>query len=205
MEHFIVEEISRYGYQAIFGLMVLESAGIPIPSEAIMGFGGALTTGFIIAGVNGHLNFWAVAIAGAVGNLVGAIIAYLIGRTGGRAIVERYGKYFLIRPHDLDKSEAFFNKRGNLAVLVGRILPVVRTYISFPAGIAEMPIYRFGLFTLLGSLPWTIGLAYIGRTLAVNWSSLAKAATPISVVFALALIAFIVRWYLKRRTFLRQI
>ncbi|MHB1865354.1 MAG: DedA family protein [Candidatus Saccharimonadales bacterium] len=199
MEHFIVSEISKHGYLAIFGLMTIESACIPIPSEAVMGFGGALTAGVAIAGVTSHLNILAVALLGALGNLLGSLIAYVVGRTGGRALVEHWGKYILIRHHDLDKSEAFFNKHGDIAVLIGRILPVVRTFISLPAGVAEMPLAKFILFTLLGSLPWTFGLAFAGRALASNWQSVSNAATPISILFGLLIVAWIVRWYLKRR------
>lgn len=199
MEHFIVSEISKHGYLAIFLLMTLESACIPVPSEAVMGFAGALTTGLTIAGVSAHLNFWAVVLLGAFGNLLGSLIAYVVGRTGGRALVERYGKYVFIRHHDLDKAEAFFAKHGDSAVFVSRILPVVRTFISFPAGIAEMPAVKFSIFTLLGSLPWTLALAYLGRSLAANWQTVSKAGTPISIVFGLIIVVVIVRWYLKRR------
>ena len=185
MEHFLITEISKHGYLAIFLLMTLESACIPIPSEAIMLFGGALASGVAIAGVGLHLNVALVAIAGALGNLLGSWIAYAVGRTGGRAIVERWGKYILIRHHDLDRAEAYFAHRGQAAVLVGRVLPVVRTFISFPAGIAEMPIFKFSLLTLVGSLPWTFALAYAGKALASNWQSVSKAATPVSAVFAL--------------------
>ena len=203
MEHLIVSEISKHGYLAIFGLMILESACIPIPSEAVMGFGGALTAGISIAGVSGHLNFWSVALIGVLGNLIGSLIAYAVGRTGGRSLVERWGKYVLIRHHDLDRAENFFSKRGEVAVLIGRVLPVVRTFISFPAGVAEMPVAKFSLFTVIGSLPWTIALAYAGRVLASNWQTVANAATPISVVFALVIIGFILRWYFKRRAQLK--
>lgn len=199
MEHLIVSEISKHGYLAVFLLMVLESACIPIPSEAVMLFGGALAAGVTIAGANVHLNILTVAILGAVGNLVGSLIAYWVGRTGGRSLVERYGKYILLRHKDLDKAEEFFNKRGEWAVLIGRILPVVRTFISFPAGVAEMPQYKFALFTLLGSLPWTFALAYLGKALAGNWQSVSKDSTPISIVFGIVIAGLIVWWYIKRR------
>lgn len=202
MEHLIVSEITRHGYIAIFLLMVLESACIPVPSEAVMMFGGALSAGITVAGVTSHLNIFVVALLGALGNIVGAFIAYWVGRTGGRALVEKWGKYILLRHQDLDKAEAYFNKRGEWAVLVSRVLPVVRTFISFPAGVAEMPQLKFALFTLLGSIPWTFGLAYLGRVLAGNWQSVTKYFTPISVVFGVIIVAFIVRWYLKRRTIL---
>lgn len=202
MEHLIVTEISRHGYLAIFGLMVLESACIPIPSEAIMGFGGALTSGLVIAGVSSRLNFLSIVLVGIAGNLVGALIAYLVGRTGGRTAIEKWGKYILIRHRDLDKSEAFFLKRGDLAVLIGRILPVIRTFISLPAGIAEMPLPRFITYTVLGSIPWTLGLAYAGRLLAANWQTVSSDATPVSIIVALVILAWIIWWYIKRRKLL---
>ena len=204
MEHFIISQISQHGYVAILLLMTLESACIPIPSEAIMLFGGSLAAGVTIAGVSTHLNVVNVALAGAVGNLLGSLIAYYVGRTGGRAVVDRWGKYVLLRHHDLDKAEAFFAKRGDAAVFVGRILPVVRTFISFPAGIAEMPVVKFSILTLLGSLPWTFALALSGKALAANWQQIATAATPISVVIALILVAFAGRWYLRRRAAIEQ-
>ena len=199
MEHLIVSEISSHGYLAIFLLMVLESACIPIPSEAVMLFGGALAAGVTIAGATAHMNVLIVALIGTLGNLIGSLIAYWVGRTGGRAAVERWGKYILIRKHDLDRSEAFFAKNGEWAVLIGRVLPVVRTFISLPAGIGEMPVFKFTLFTLIGSLPWTFALAYMGEALAGNWQSISKLSTPISVVFALIIAALIAWWYLHRR------
>ena len=199
MEHLIVSEISQHGYLAIFIMMVLESACIPIPSEAIMLFGGALSAGVVIAGVSTHLNILAVALIGTVGNLIGSAIAYWVGRTGGRAVIEHWGKYVLLKKKDLDKAESFFKKHGDVSVLISRILPVIRTFISLPAGIAEMPIFKFGLFTLIGSLPWTFALAYSGYAVAGNWQSLTKYDTPISVVFGLIIIVLILWWYIRRR------
>ncbi|MCL4357294.1 DedA family protein [Patescibacteria group bacterium] len=199
MEHLIVSEISRHGYLAIFIMMVLESACIPIPSEAIMLFGGALSAGVVIAGVSTHLNILAVALIGTVGNLIGSAIAYWVGRTGGRVVIERWGKYVLLKKKDLAKAESFFKKHGDVSVLISRVLPVIRTFISLPAGIAEMPIFKFGLFTLIGSLPWTFALAYSGYAVAGNWKSLTKYDTPISVIFGLIIIALILWWYIKRR------
>ncbi len=199
MDHFLISLISKYGYLAIFLLMTLESACIPIPSEAIMLFGGALASGVAVAGITLHLNVVIVAIIGAAGNLVGSWIAYAIGRTGGRTLVEKWGKYVLIRHHDLDKAEAFFAHRGQVAVLAGRMLPVVRTFISFPAGVAEMPFLKFSMLTFIGCLPWTFALAFAGRALAANWQSVSKYSTPISVIVALIIVAVVVWWYFKRR------
>lgn len=199
MEHLIVSEISRHGYLAVFVLMVLESACIPIPSEGIMLFGGALASRATIAGTVSHLSVLAVALLGTVGNVVGALIAYWVGLTGGRALVGKWGKYVLIRHHDLDKAETFFDIHGDVAVLISRFLPVVRTFISFPAGVAEMPAVKFAAYTLIGSLPWTFAWAYAGKALANNWQNVSKFGTPISVVFALILIGIVVRWFLERR------
>ena len=198
MEHLVVSQISRHGYLAIFFLMVLESACIPIPSEAVMLFGGALAGGVVLAGVHVHLNVVAVALAGAVGNLVGSWIAYAVGRVGGRPLIERYGKYILLRPHDLDRAERFFQRYGTPAVLISRILPVVRTFISLPAGIAEMPLGTFSLLTLLGSLPWTFALALAGDAVAANWKSVSSAFTPISIVVGALIVVAIAWWALRR-------
>lgn len=199
MEHLIISEVSRHGYLAIFLLMILESACIPIPSEVIMMLGGALAAGVTIAGTTTHLNVFYVALIGSIGNLIGALLAYWVGRTGGRTLVERWGKYVLIRHKDLDKAEAFFAKKGEWAVLIGRILPVIRTFISFPAGIAEMPIAKFAAFTFIGSIPWTFALAYGGKALASNWQNVSNYSTPVSIIFALILVVLIVWWYLARR------
>ncbi len=199
MEHFVVTEISSHGYLAILVLMILESACIPIPSEAVMLFGGALAAGVTIAGATAHLNVVSVALIGTLGNLIGSGIAYWVGRTGGRVAVEKWGKYVLIKKHDLDRAEKFFAKRGEIAVLIGRVLPVIRTFISLPAGIGEMPVFKFILFTVLGSLPWTFALAFMGEALAGNWQSISSLSTPISVVFGVIIVALIVWWYVRRR------
>lgn len=198
MEHLVVSQISRHGYLAIFLLMVLESACIPIPSEAVMLFGGALAGGVVLAGVHVHLNVIAVALAGTAGNLIGSWIAYAVGRIGGRPLIERYGKYVLLRPHDLDRAERFFERYGTPAVLISRVLPVVRTFISLPAGIAEMPLGTFSVLTVLGSLPWTFALALSGDAVAANWKSVSSAFTPISLVVG-ALIVIAIAWWVLRR------
>ncbi len=198
MEHLVVSQISRHGYLAIFLLMVLESACIPIPSEAVMLFGGALAGGVVLAGVHVHLNVIAVALAGTAGNLIGSWIAYGVGRIGGRPLIEHYGKYVLLRPHDLDRAERFFERYGTPAVLISRVLPVVRPFISLPAGIAEMPLGTFSVLTVLGSLPWTFALALAGDAVAANWKSVSSAFTPISLVVG-ALIVIAIAWWVFRR------
>ena len=203
MEHLVVSQITRHGYLAVFVLMVLESACIPIPSEAVMLLGGALAAGITVAGVHSHLNVVAVALVGTAANVVGALVAYGVGRAGGRPLVERWGRYVLLRRHDLDRAERFFARHGRPAVLIGRILPVVRTFISLPAGIAEMPVGQFTVLTALGSLPWTFALAYAGYALAGNWQSVSSALTPVSIAFGFLIVAAIlwwVVWRLRERT-----
>ncbi len=197
MTHFLTSEVTRHGYAAVFVLMLLESACIPIPSEVIMLFGGALAGGLLASG-HAHVGLVGVALAGAVGNLAGSLLAYWVGRAGGRALLERYGRYLLIRPEHLDRAERFFARRGSLAVLIGRVLPVVRTFISLPAGVAEMPIWRFSAYTLAGCLPWTFGLAAGGDALASHWRSVASAFTPASIVIAVLIVAGIGWWAFRR-------
>lgn len=198
MSHFVVTQIGQYGYLAVFVLMVLESACIPVPSEVVMLFGGALAGGVVVAGVHVHMNVVAVALAGVAGNLVGSSIAYAVGRIGGRPLVERFGRYVLLRDDDLRRAERFFERRGAAAVLVGRVLPVVRTFISLPAGVAEMRFGPFALLTTLGSLPWTFALAYAGWALAANWKSVSSAFTPVSIVIGVLIVAAIAWWALLR-------
>ena len=198
MEHLVVDQISQHGYLAIFVLMVLESACIPIPSEVIMLFGGALAGGLTLAGVHVQLNTIGVGLAGTAGNLVGALLAYAVGRVGGRPLIERWGRYVLLRPHELDRAERFFDRRGKAAIFFGRMVPVVRTFISLPAGIAEVPVVPFAVLIGLGTLPWTFGLAIAGDSLASNWKSVSNAFTPISIVVGVVLLGLIAWWVTKR-------
>ena len=149
---------------AVFVLMVLESACIPIPSEVTMLFGGALASaGFAAPGQELSL-FW-VGMAGTLGNLVGSWLAYWAGAYGGRPLVDRFGRYLLIRPHEVDKAHDWFERYGDAAVFFSRLLPVIRTFISVPAGVVRMPFWRFTLYTVLGCLPWTFALAWFGYAL----------------------------------------
>jgi len=191
LEHIITDYLGAYGYQAVFVLMVLESACIPIPSEVTMVFGGFLVS-------RGELDFFWVAMLGTIANVVGSWIAYWIGLRGGRPLIERWGKYIFLREHELDRAEAWFARRGEMAVFVSRLLPVVRTFISLPAGVARMPFGKFTLYTFLGCLPWTFALTWAGLILGDNWETVLRYGEPISWAIAIAGIAFIAWWLIRR-------
>ena len=164
---FIKSLIGSLGYGGIVVLMAVESACIPLPSELIMPFAGYLV-------YEGQMNLWWVATAGAIGCNLGSLIAYEIGHYGGRPLVEKYGRWILLSRHELDLAERFFFRWGGGAVFVARMLPVIRTFIALPAGIARMPRLKFHVYTFLGSWPWCLGLAWLGMKLGENWRSLGK-------------------------------
>src|SRR6476620_8965669 len=159
---FIVATISMLGYSGVGLLMSIESACIALPSEIIMPFSGYLVS-------RGEMNLWLVAIAGAIGCVVGSIVAYYIGMYGGRPFIEKYGRYIILSRHDLDLAVRWFAKHGEAIVFVSRLLPAVRTFIAFPAGVARMNMTRFIVYTFAGSLPWCLGLAYVGQKLGEKW------------------------------------
>jgi membrane protein DedA with SNARE-associated domain len=159
---FIVATISALGYGGVMLLMAIESACVPLPSEVIMPFAGYLV-------YTGRFNLWAVGTAGAVGCVLGSLVAYWVGSKGGRPLIEKYGKYILVSTHDLDLADRWFARYGEVIVFASRLLPVVRTFIAFPAGVARMNLTRFVAYTFLGSLPWCIGLAYVGQVLGKEW------------------------------------
>jgi membrane protein DedA with SNARE-associated domain len=164
LAHFIIAVISKSGYAGIALLMGIESACVPLPSEIIMPFAGYLVHA-------GQLKLFWVATAGAIGCNLGSVIAYWIGAYGGRPMVERFGRYVLLNEHDLDRVTHYFEKYGGITVFFGRLLPVVRTFIALPAGIAKMPQLRFHLYTFIGSWPWCYVLAYVGMRLGEHWDS----------------------------------
>lgn len=195
MQHFI----ATYGYTAIFVLMVAESACIPIPSELIMTFGGALAAGAV---PGTHLNLIGVIIAGVAGNVVGSYIAWAVGRWGGQPALHRWGGRIWLREHDIERATRWFDKYGPRAVLIGRCLPVIRTFISLPAGIADMEPIRFGIYTTIGCIPWTAALAWAGYAVGANWQQVVNGFHgPTYIIAALVLIAVaigiwrFVRWH----------
>jgi membrane protein DedA with SNARE-associated domain len=156
--------IDAGGYAGIVGLITLNSSGIPIPSELIMPF-----SGFLV--YKGRFNLFLVALAGTVGCNIGSAIAYWIGAKGGRPLVERYGKWVLMSSHDLDRMSGFFERYGSITILIGRMLPIVQTFVAFPAGIAKMARLRFHIYTTVGSLIWYFCLAWIGKRLGQAWDT----------------------------------
>ena len=185
---FIKSLIAFGGYGGIVILMAIESACIPLPSELIMPFAGYL----VFAGTMKLL--W-VATAGAIGCNVGSLVAYEIGCYGGRPLVERYGRWILLGRRELDWADRFFARWGYLAVFIGRLLPVVRTFIALPAGVARMPRVRFHVYTFLGSWPWCFALAWLGMKLGENWRQLGKYLHKFDAVI-LALIVVGVVWFI---------
>jgi membrane protein DedA with SNARE-associated domain len=186
--------ISQYGYLAVFVLMLAESACIPVPSEVIMMFGGALAAG-AVAGA--HPSLAGVFAAGVLGNVAGSYIAWAVGKYAGQAAIRRWGRRVGIREHEIDKAMAWFERHGPVAVLVGRVVPVIRTFISLPAGFAEMPAGAFGLYTTLGAIPWTAALAIGGYALGANWERVANdfhgPTYAIAGVLVIAVVVVIVR------------
>jgi membrane protein DedA with SNARE-associated domain len=160
---FIVATISLLGYSGIVLLMAIESACIPLPSEVIMPFSGYLVS-------TGRMNLWAVGVAGAVGCVLGSLVAYWVGMYGGRPLIEKYGRYVLVSRRDLDMADRWFSTHGEIIVFVSRLLPAIRTFIAFPAGVARMNLRRFVIYTFAGSLPWCLALAYIGQKLGEKWN-----------------------------------
>jgi membrane protein DedA with SNARE-associated domain len=195
---FIIAVLSSLGYAGVVLLMAIESACIPLPSELIMPFAGYLV-------FKGQLALWGVALAGAVGCVLGSLVAYYVGLFGGRPLVQRYGRYLLISHHDLDLADRWFVRHGDIIIFVGRLLPVVRTFIAFPAGVARMPLAKFVIYTFVGSLIWCWALAWLGQSLGEHWDTLGVYFHRFDEVIALGILAGAAWWIwrhvknLKRR------
>ena len=185
------------GYVGVLLAMAIESAMVPLPSELILPYAGFLVsdTSQIEPLTRGPWSFWIVAIVATIGNTLGSLIAYAIGAYGGRPFLERYGRYLLIRPHEIELADRFFEKYGNATVFIGRLLPIVRTFISFPAGVARMPLGRFIAYSTAGAFLWSMLLVYAGTLLGANWVQIREALQPfdlaIAVVVVLAVVLFI--------------
>jgi membrane protein DedA with SNARE-associated domain len=191
----VVWIIGLTGYFGVFFLMLAESCGIPMPSEVIMPF-----SGFLV--VLGKLGFWQIVIIGTLGNLAGSWLAYWIGKAGGRPLMEKYGKYFLIHKRDLDLADRWFLKYGELTVFFGRLLPVIRTYISFPAGVAKMNFKKFSLYTFAGALPWCLLFAWLGVKMGNHWELIREKLHNFDLamaIFAVLLVVLYVWRHLRHR------
>ncbi|MBI2779767.1 MAG: DedA family protein [Gammaproteobacteria bacterium] len=187
---FIIATISRLGYGGVVLLMAIESACIPLPSEIIMPFAGYLV-------FTGEMQLWLVALAGAVGCVLGSLVAYYVGAWGGRPLVEKYGKYILVSHHDLALADRWFQRYGDITIFAGRLLPVIRTFIAFPAGISRMAMGRFVIYTFIGSYIWSWGLAWVGMKLGQNWNTLGVYFHRFDAIIGVILVMALV-WYVRR-------
>ena len=188
----VLEEIYRtVGYLGIFFAMAIESACIPLPSEIVLPL-----AGWMVA--RGEFDFWLAALAGTFGCTLGSAVAYWVGALGGRPVLLRYGRYVLISPHEIDIADRWFARYGEAVVFFGRLLPVVRTFISFPAGVARMPFGRFLLYSTLGSFPWSVALVYLGKLLGDNWIVVRQVAHQLDYLI-IAVIVFAVAFYVYKR------
>ena len=190
----ILEIIKSLSYPGIIFLMALESACLPVPSEIVMPFGGFL------AYSDQNFSIWGVTAAGTIGNLLGSIVAYWIGLKAGRPLILRYGRYFLIREKHLDMAENWFSRYGDPAIFFSRMVPVVRTFISLPAGMAKMKFGRFVILTTLGSIPWNFALTYSGYLLGERWEGIKDLfeKLDILIVIVIVIVAVIIVWQYLR-------
>lgn len=184
--------VSSYGLLAVLALMAFESCGLPFPSEVIMP-----TAGVLVAA--GHLNLVLAILAGAAGNLVGSLVAYLLAARFGEPLLLGPGRWVGIRAHHLELADGWFRRWGLWAVLIGRVLPVVRTYISFPAGLARVDLTRFSILTFVGALPWCAALTLVGYTLGKNYDRVSGPIEKVAIVIALVVVAVVAVWYMRGR------
>ncbi|TMM24426.1 MAG: DedA family protein [Actinobacteria bacterium] len=201
----IIRLVSEHGYLAIFVLMLLDSACVPFPSEVTLLFGGALTSTLVV-GAGQELSlvgvvFWAIA-----GTLIGSWLAYGVGFAGGRPAIDRFGRYLLIRPHEIDRAHDWFERHGEAVAAYGRLIPLVRSFVSLPAGVAAMRFWRFTLYTLAGSVIWCVGLASIGHVFGDRWREIERVIQPFAWIIAgVVVVAFVVfvsrRWEQVRREY----
>jgi membrane protein DedA with SNARE-associated domain len=188
----LVNFIGAYGLVAVFVLMVFESCGVPFPSEVVMPTGGLLAAA-------GHMNLVAAIFAGAAANLVGSLIAYELAARFGEPLLLGPGRYIGIRRHHLEIADGWFQRWGLWAVFFGRVMPVVRTYISFPAGLARVDLARFSILTFAGALPWCAALALVGYVLGRNYERISGPVEKVAIGIALLVAVAVVAWYVRGR------
>ena len=182
------------GYVGVLIAMAIESAMVPLPSELILPYAGFLVSdpSKIEPLTTGPWGFWIVVVAATIGNTIGSLIAYAIGAWGGRPFLERWGKYLLIRHHEIELAERFFDKYGSATAFFSRLLPIVRTFISFPAGVARMPLGRFIAYSTAGAFLWSILLVWAGTQLGERWEDIRHALQPFDLLIAVAVVALVV-------------
>lgn len=189
---FLESGYTTLGYAGVVVAMAIESAAIPLPSEIILPFAGwMIARGLHEPFTGAPWGYWGAVGAGVAGNTLGSLVAYSIGRSGGRPLLERYGRYVLIGRNDLELADRWFARFGEATVLFSRMLPVVRTFISLPAGIARMPVWRFTLFSLLGAVPWVMLLVWGGMVLGENWTEIKRAFRGLDYLMAAGLVALV--------------
>ncbi|MFI5261114.1 MAG: DedA family protein [Candidatus Limnocylindrales bacterium] len=191
---FLASLYGAVGYLGVLLAMTIESAMVPLPSELILPFAGFLVSdpARLEPMTQQPWGFWLVVVVATIGNTLGSLIAYAVGAWGGRPLLERYGRYLLIRPDEIQRTEAFFARYGNITVFVGRLLPIVRTFISVPAGVARMPLGRFILYSTLGAILWSTLLVYAGVQLGAHWEDLRRALQPFDLLLVVAVVVVIV-------------
>ncbi len=192
LSDFITQFISSIGYGGVFILMTLESAALPVPSEVVMPFAGYLA-------YQGNFNLLLISIVGAAGCTAGSLISYYVGRSGGRPLIEKYGRYLFIEKSRIEHAETWFKKYGDRAVLFSRLFPVVRTFISLPAGIGRYDLKKLVTFSFIGSLPWCFALAYVGFSLGPFWKNIISFFNELDIIVVAAVIMIILYyWKLKK-------
>jgi membrane protein DedA with SNARE-associated domain len=199
---FLESLYARFGYIGVVIAMTIESAAIPIPSELILPFAGwSVARGVAEPLTSAPWTYWGAVVAGVVGNTAGSLVSYAVGAFGGRPLLARYGRYVFISPHDLDLADRWFARWGDATVFVSRMLPIVRTFISVPAGVARMPLGRFLVFSIAGAIPWVMLLVWGGQVLGANWIEIKHTLRGLDYLVAavvLALVALFVYRHVRR-------
>ena len=188
---FLTSLYGAVGYLGVMLAMGIESAMIPLPSELILPMAGWMVSDptQVEPLTRGPWGFWVVVVVATLGNTIGSLVAYAIGAYGGRPFLQRYGKYLLIREHEIEIADRFFADHGAATVFFGRLLPIVRTFISFPAGVTRMPLPKFIAYSTAGAVPWSIALVYAGTVLGGNWKDIRKALQPFDLLIAVLVVA----------------
>lgn len=189
---FLESLYTAFGYAGVVLAMTIESAAIPLPSELILPFAGWMVSRGLEEPVTGQAwSYWGAVAAGVAGNTLGSLVSYYVGALGGRPLLERYGKYVLISHHDLEVADRWFARWGQATVFFSRMLPIVRTFISVPAGVARMPVWRFLLFSVLGAIPWVMLLVWGGTVLGDNWTQVKSTLRGLDYLVAAGLLGLL--------------